>query len=326
MTMTSPFGINLRETLDRLHRRRESSRVVSIRERIVMSFEFFPPKDDEGARRLEDTIDRLAALGPEFFSMTYGAGGSSRDRSLAAVTGMLERGQVPVAAHLTCVGSSAAEIDEAIDAFAARGVRHFVALRGDLPAGADHQLLDGGAYRRADQLVAAIRCRGDFEISVATYPEKHPESRDLDQDIDALKAKQDAGATRAITQFFFDSDNFLRFRDLAVRAGIRIPIVPGILPIVSFAGTRRFADTCGAVIPHWMHELFSTLDDAPEVRDMVATTVATEQCARLIEHGVEHFHFYTLNRPELTSAICHILGLGRGTVGAASSEGNFKLA
>src|SRR5690606_10701928 len=162
-----------------------------------------------------------------------------------------------------------------------------------------------------------------FEISVATYPEKHPESRDLDQDIDALKAKQDAGATRAITQFFIVSDNFLRFRDLAVSPGIRIPIVPGIRPIVSFPGTARSAHTCPAVIPRWMHELFSTIDDAPEVRDMVATTVATEQCARLIEHGVEHFHFYTLNRPELTSAICHILGLGRGTVGAASSEGNF---
>ncbi len=308
--MTGSFRLNLQETFERLRRRRERSPVVSIRERVAMSFEFFPPRDEAAAHRLDRTLQALARLEPDFVSMTYGAGGSSRERSTRAVARVAKLFPRPVAAHLTCIGSSRAEIDSALDEFVDLGVRRFVALRGDLPAGADRGLLDRGDCRHSYELVSAIRRRGDFEINVGAYPEKHPESADIRQDIDALLAKQDAGANRAITQFFFDTDKFLRFRDQAVAAGVRMPIVPGVLPIHNFDGTRRFASTCGAGIPSWMLELFEGLDDAPEVRDMVATTVATEQCARLIEHGVEHLHFYTLNRSELTTAICDILGLG----------------
>lgn len=325
MKQTTPeLGTNAAETSDRLKRRRMRNRVVPLREKVAMSFEFFPARDEAAARRMGHTVDVLTALGPRFLSVTYGALGAQRDKSIAAVSAIMSRSTAPVAAHLTCVGATVADIDAALDAFLSLGVTRFVALRGDLPKGTDCTVLERSGYRRADQLVAAIRRRGDFDISVATYPEKHPESRDLRQDIDALLAKQDAGATRAITQFFFDTDRFLRFRDDAVRAGVRIPIVPGVLPVHHFANTCRFAGGCGAVVPEWMHQLFNGLDDAPEVREMVATTVATEQCARLIEHGVDHLHFYTLNRSELTAAICRILGLGDGgqrAGGAAGEQG-----
>lgn len=325
--MTGPFRINLQETFERLRRRRRHSSVVSIREKVATSFEFFPPKDEAAGRRLDHTLDALERFEPSFVSVTYGAGGSARNRSARVVSHIASRFPRPVAAHLTCASESRLEVDEALDGFIAAGVRQFVALRGDLPTGADREAVERGGYRRSCELVAAIRRRGDYDVSVGTYPEKHPESTDLRQDIDALLAKQDAGATRAITQFFFDTDCFLRFRDQAVAAGVRIPIVPGVLPIHNFGGTRRFADGCGAVIPAWMDELFSGLDEAPEVRDMVATTVATEQCARLIEHGVEHLHFYTLNRYELTTAICDILGLGpRRGVGEGTRNGGLKRA
>ncbi len=325
--MTGPFRINLQETFERLRRRRRHSPIVSIRENVAMSFEFFPPKDEAAERRLDRTLDALGRLEPAFVSVTYGAGGSARDRSARVVSHVASRFARPVAAHLTCASASRDEVDAALDGFIEAGVRRFVALRGDLPAGAERAAIERGGYRRSHELVAAIRRRGDFEVNVGTYPEKHPDSVDIRQDIDALLAKQDAGATRAITQFFFDTDCFLRFRDQAVAAGVRIPIVPGVLPIHNFGGTRRFADGCGAVIPAWMDELFAGLDEAPEVRDMVATTVATEQCARLIEHGVEHIHFYTLNRFELTTAICDILGLGpRRGVGDISRVDGLKRA
>ncbi len=307
---SGPFASNSRETVERLRRRRQRSPLVPIREQVGMSFEFFPPKDEAAGHRMDRTLAALERFEPDFVSVTYGALGSNQQRSVGTVRRIAASYSRPVAAHLTCMGSSAAEIEAAIDTFLDCGVRRFVALRGDLPAGGDESVLKASSYHRAQQLVAAIRRRGDYDISVGTYPEKHPQSADLAQDIDALLAKQDAGADRAITQFFFDTDHYLRFRDRAVAAGVRIPIVPGILPITNYAATRRFADGCGTVTPVWMDQLFDGLDEAPEVRDMVATTVATEQCARLIEHGVDHLHFYTLNRFELTSAICDILGLG----------------
>ncbi|GJL80954.1 MAG: methylenetetrahydrofolate reductase [marine bacterium B5-7] len=307
---THSVRTNARETTERLARRRLNSTIRSIRERVTFSFEFFPPGNEAGERRLAKTYDVLTALSPDFTSITYGAGGSNREKSLHTVSALKARSKCEVAAHLTCIGSSRADIDAAIDGFIEIGIDHFVALRGDIPRDAGPDTLISSAFTRADQLVEVIRRRGDFNISVATYPEKHPESANLAQDITALKAKQDAGANRAITQFFFDTDKFLRFRDAAVTAGIRIPIIPGILPVHNYAGTARFAAGCGANIPSWVHELFNGLDDSPEVRAMVATTVATEQCARLIEHGTEHLHFYTLNQHDLASGICQILGLG----------------
>jgi methylenetetrahydrofolate reductase (NADPH) len=324
---TTRLSANIQETSDRLKRRRDHSRVVSIREKVGMSFEFFPPRDEAGMRRLHKTAARLSLLGPEFFSVTYGAGGSDRGRSTRAVAELIARPHGVVAAHLTCIGSTIEETEAAIDRFIAMGVRQFVALRGDVPRDAGSDSLPRGDLKQAHQLVSLIRRRGDFDVSVATYPEKHPESRNIGQDIDALKAKQDAGAGRAISQFFYDTDRFLKFRDEAIRAGVRIPIVPGVLPVHSFERVHAFAQKCGAVIPQWMKQLFEGLDDVPEVREMVATTVATEQCARLIENGVEHIHFYTLNRADLTGSICNILGLGGvASGGGEASDDDLKLA
>lgn len=283
---------------------------------IGVSFEFFPPKTEKMDAQLWDAIQTLAPLGPRFVSVTYGAGGSTRERTHATVARIQRETSLAAAAHLTCVEASRAEIDAVAEAYWAAGVRHIVALRGDPPVqGATFEPHPDG-YASAADLVAGLRRLHPFEISVAAYPECHPEASCLDADIDNLKRKLDAGATRAITQFFFSPDCFFRFRDAAAAKGIGAEIVPGILPVSNVAQTRKFATMCGAEIPGWMDRLFEGLDDLPAARQLVAATIAAELCRKLYAGGVRHFHFYTLNRAELAYAICHLLGL-RATPHAA---------
>ena len=278
-----------------------------------VSFEFFPPKTEKMAESLWSAVKRLAPLGPAFMSVTYGAGGSTRERTHATVTRIQKETGVPAAAHLTCVGSSREEIDTIARAYWDAGIRHIVALRGDPPSGPDGTQAvyepHPGGYAYAADLVAVLRQISDFELSVAAYPETHPEAPSAQADLDNLKRKVDAGATRAITQFFFDNADFLRFLDKAAAAGITVPIVPGILPITNFTRAVDFAGRCGARVPPTMAAMFEGLDDDPETRQLVAATVAAEQCLDLARAGVEHFHFYTLNRAELVRAICHRLGV-----------------
>ena len=275
-----------------------------------VSFEFFPPKTEEMEQTLWDSIARLAPVGPSFVSVTYGAGGSTRERTHATVKRILSETSLVPAAHLTCVDATREEVDNVVRSYHAAGVRHIVALRGDPTAGigAAYQPYPGG-YGHACDLVAGIRKLGEFEISVAAFPEKHPESADFDQDIDALKRKIDAGATRAITQFFFENDLYFRFLDRARARGIEIPIVPGILPVQNFKQTKGFAERAGASVPQWLAERFDGLDDDVATRRLVAATVAAEQVFDLAARGVSDFHFYTMNRAELVFAICHLLGL-----------------
>lgn len=283
-----------------------------------VSFEFFPPRDEKGEATLWRTIEKLAPLDPAFVSVTYGAGGSTRTRTDRAVRRIKTETDLEPAAHITCVGASKAEIDTLVRGWHAAGIRHLVALRGDAPE-------DSGGYRphpegyvNAADLVAGLRRIADFDIAVAAYPECHPDSPDEAADLDNLKRKLDAGATKAITQFFFVPEAFLRFRDRCAAAGIAEPIVPGILPVTNFAKVVEFAGKCGAAIPPGMAEIFDGLDDDAETRALVAATTATELCMRLSEEGVEDFHFYTLNRPALTTAICWRLGLRPQTVEAAA--------
>ena len=275
---------------------------------IGVSFEFFPPKTEKMEAQLWDTFRTLEPLGPRFVSVTYGAGGSTRERTHATVARIAAESRVPPAAHLTCVEASRAEIDEVARAYWDAGVRHVVALRGDMPGGAPYRPHPDG-YANAIELVAGLKAIAPFDISVAAYPEVHPDSGCAEADLDNLKRKLDAGATRAITQFFFSPDAFLRFRDAAAAAGIDAPILPGILPVSNVSQTRRMADMCGTAIPAWMAGLFEGLDDLPAARQLVAATVAAELCRRLYAGGVRDFHFYTLNRAELSYAICHLLGL-----------------
>ncbi len=277
-----------------------------------VSFEFFPPKSDEAESRLWAAVTRLAPLRPDFVSVTYGAGGSTRQRTHRTVQRILAETDLTPAAHVTCVDASRAEVDAVIDAYGAAGVRHVVALRGDPPGGAGI----GGAYlpprdgyANATELTAAVARRGGFEISVGCYPEGHPESPSIDHDIDVLKAKIDAGATRAISQFFFDIDAFLRFHDRVRAAGVTVPLVPGIMPVTNFAGLKRMAAGCGASVPRWLAAHFDGLDDDPDTRRLIAASVAAEMCARLQEEGFADFHFYTLNRADLVYAICRVLGV-----------------
>ncbi len=277
----------------------------------AISFEFFPPKTEEMERSLWDTINRLAPLTPNFVSVTYGAGGSTRERTHATITRILAQTHLTPAAHLTCVGATRGEIDEIVDRYHEVGVRHIVALRGDPPGGigtayATHP--DG--YQSSAELVAGIKRRhGDIEISVSAYPEKHPESRDFDADIDVLKAKVDAGATRAITQVFFDNDLYFRYLDRVRARGITIPIVPGIMPMHNFKQARAFVTRAGTSVPDWLAAKFEGLDDDAETRKLVATTVAAGQVQKLAKHGVDTFHFYTMNRADLVFAISHLLGI-----------------
>jgi methylenetetrahydrofolate reductase (NADPH) len=280
---------------------------------VAVSFEFFPPSDDTAAHGLWGAIERLAPLRPRFVSVTYGADGSTRSRTHDCVLRILRDTDLVVAPHLTCVGAAREDIMGIAHDYWRNGVRHMVALRGD-PAGGSpdaprcYEPHPGGFAYAAD-LVGGIRGAAPFEISVAAYPEGHPESGTVEADLDNLKRKIDAGANRAITQFFFDTDVFLRYRDRCAAKGIRANIVPGILPITRFPQLVRFAARCGASVPDWLRRRFDGLDDDPETRRMIAAHVAIDQVQHLREHGVEEFHFYTLNRAELTYAICHALGL-----------------
>jgi methylenetetrahydrofolate reductase (NADPH) len=276
---------------------------------IAVSFEFFPPKTEKMAETLWESIQTLAPLQPRFVSVTYGAGGSTRERTHATVERILKETRLTPAAHLTCVGASKGEVDEVAREYWDLGVRNIVALRGDPPEpGAKYQPHPQG-YRDAAELVAGLKKVAPFDISVAAYPECHPDSSTKAFDLENLKRKIDAGADRAISQFFFSADCFLRFRDAAAAAGIDIEIVPGLLPVSNVATTRRFAQTCGASIPKWLDELFEGLDDLPSARQLIAATVAAELCGQLYAGGVRCFHFYTLNRAELSYAICHLLGV-----------------
>ena len=275
---------------------------------IGVSFEFFPPKTEKMEAQLWDTFRTLEPLAPRFVSVTYGAGGSTRERTHATVARIASESAVPPAAHLTCVEASRAEIEEVARAYWDAGVRHIVALRGDVPGGGAYRAHPEG-FANAVELVAGLKRIAPFDMSVAAYPEVHPDADCPQADLDNLKRKLDAGATRAITQFFFSPDAFLRFRDAAAAAGIDAAIVPGILPVSNVSQTRRMADMCGTAIPAWMIALFEGLDDLPAARQLVAATVAAEMCRRLYAGGVRDFHFYTLNRAELSYAICHMLGL-----------------
>ncbi|MEL6212807.1 MAG: methylenetetrahydrofolate reductase [NAD(P)H] [Pseudomonadota bacterium] len=289
--------------------------------RLHVSFEFFPPKTDKMQARLWSAVDKLSPLGPDFVSVTYGAGGSTRERTHDTVARLVKERGMTVAAHLTCVGADRAEVDSVLRDYWSAGVKHIVALRGDPPGGAGgrYQAHPGG-YANAAELTAGAREIADFEISVGCYPETHPDSPSRAADIDMLKAKVDAGATRAITQFFYDNDAFFRYVDDVRAAGVDIPIVPGIMPITSFQGVRKMADVCGTTVPGRLVRLFQNLDDDPETRQLIAATVAAEQCLDLAEQGIDHFHFYTLNREDMAFALCHMLGLRPDEAGDAKKE------
>ncbi|ABC64111.1 methylenetetrahydrofolate reductase [NAD(P)H] [Erythrobacter litoralis] len=276
---------------------------------IETSFEFFPPKTDKMSETLWRSVETLKPLGPRFASVTYGAGGSTRSRTHKQVVRIQSEAGIPAAAHLTCVQATREEVDEVARHYWDEGIRHIVALRGDPPDGAAHYTPHPGGYANAADLITGLKKVADFEISVAAYPEVHPDSPDRQADIANLKTKFDAGATRAITQFFFDPECFFRFRDEAAAAGIHGEIVPGIMPVLSFAAVQRMSTLCGTAIPDWMAGLFDGLDDRPEARQLVSATIAAELCRRLYAGGVRQFHFYTLNRAELSYAICHMLGL-----------------
>ncbi len=274
-----------------------------------VSFEFFPPNTDAMQETLWQSIERLASLRPRFVSVTYGADGSTRERTHAAVARIIKETTLTPAPHLTCIDASRGEIDEIAQEYWNMGVRHLVALRGDAPKASGSYVPHADGYAYASDLVAGLRRVADFDVSVAAYPEVHPEAESAAFDLDNLKSKLDAGATRAITQFFFDTDVFLRFRDDCAKAGIESAIVPGILPITRFPQMERFANMCGTAIPAALRHRFDGLDDDAETRQMISASVAIEQVRHLESEGIEDFHFYTLNRSELTYAICHALGV-----------------
>lgn len=286
---------------------------------LQVSFEFFPPKTEQMEKTLWAAIKRLEPLQPRVVSVTYGAGGSTRERTHATVLRILRETTLTPAAHLTCVGAPKEEIDDIARLYWEEGVRDLVALRGDPPERGGEYVPYPGGYAYASDLVAGLKKIADFDISVACYPEVHPEAKSAQADMDNLKRKIDAGASRAISQFFFDDEVFLRFKDAARAAGIQVPIVPGILPVTNFARVVSFANMCGTRIPPWFAKLFEGLDDDIETRRLVAATVAAEQCRMLQARGIREFHFYTLNRADLTFAICHILGLRSKTLPEAAS-------
>jgi methylenetetrahydrofolate reductase (NADPH) len=276
---------------------------------IRVSFEFFPPADAAMETTLWNSVERLAPLAPCFVSVTYGADGSTRERTHNVVTRIQEQTTLTSAPHLTCIGATRGEILDIARGYWEQGIRHLVALRGDPPRGQAGYAPHPQGFAYAADLVAGLKGVAPFELSVAAYPEVHPQARSAAADLENLQRKIDAGATRAITQFFYDTGVFLRFRDRCAAAGIRAPIVPGILPITRFPQVLRFAQACGAGIPDWLRERFHGLDEDPETRRLIAASVAIEQVQALARHGVQEFHFYTLNRAELTYAICHALGL-----------------
>ncbi len=278
------------------------------RQPVSVSFEFFPPKTEKMQQSLWECIERLAPLAPQFVSVTYGAGGTTRERTHETVVRIARETRLKPAAHLTCVGHAKGEVDDIARRYWDEGIRHIVALRGDMPEGGAYVAHPQG-YAYAADLVTGLKRIADFEISVAAYPEMHPDAPSAQFDLDNLKRKIDAGANRAISQYFFDPAVFLAFREKAAKAGITVPILPGILPVTNFAQVQKFSAACGASIPGWMADLFEGLDDDPETRRLVAATMAAEQCRILAAEGVEQFHFYTLNRADLAYAISHILGV-----------------
>jgi len=279
----------------------------------TVSFEFFPPKTERMASTLWQSVQRLTPFKPSFVSVTYGAGGTTRERTHETVRKITQETSLSAAAHLTCVSATSLEVDEIANDYWAMGVRHIVALRGDMPEpGQEYQPTVNG-YAYASDLVTGLKKLHDFEISVAAYPETHPEARDLATEIDNLKRKFDAGATRAITQFFFETKDFLHYRDKMATAKLEMPIIPGILPVTNFKSMVAFAGRCGATVPKWVSQRFEGLDDDLETRSGIAAAMAVEQCKELEREGVNAFHFYTLNRAELTTAICRMLGLGQNT-------------
>lgn len=298
-------------TLDQLHEHRtavDTPLFSGLPGDVAVSFEFFPPKSEKMEAQLWDAVQQLKPLDPSFVSVTYGAGGSTRERTHATVARIIGEAKLPAAAHLTCVGASKAEIREVAEHYWEAGVRHIVALRGDAGEPGAPFVPHPEGFASAAELVKGLKEIADFEISVAAYPETHPDADCPQADIDNLKRKLDAGATRAISQFFFSADTFFRFRDELAKNGIEQPVLPGILPVTNVAQARKFAGACGAQIPEWMDGLFEGLDERPAARQLVAATVAAELCRRLYAGGVRDFHFYTLNRPELAYAICHMLG------------------
>jgi len=282
--------------------------VLNSRE-INVSFEFFPPKTNEMEEKLWEAISKLKDLQPSFVSVTYGAGGSTRERTHHTIKRIIEETNLKPASHLTCIAAPKSEIEEILRNYWRMGVRHIVALRGDMPALSPNYQLHPDGYKYANELVTAAKKIADFEISVAGYPEKHPEAKNLNEDIDNLKRKIDAGATRIITQFFFDSDVYFSFVDRCRKHRINVPILPGILPVSNVKQVKHFSKMCGAKIPKWMERIFEGLDERQDTRQLVAGIVATELCRIIHNQGVNDFHFYTLNRFELTSAICHVLGV-----------------
>ncbi len=283
--------------------------IIASKRDLRVSFEFFPPKNDEMEEKLWNAISKLKNLNPNFVSVTYGAGGSTRTRTHNTISRILKETNLKPASHLTCVGASKQEVDEIAKNYWDLGVRHIVALRGDMPATSPSYQLRKDGYQYANELVAGLKKVADFEISVAGYPEKHPEAKSLDEDIDNLKRKVDAGASRIITQFFFDTDAYFSFVEKCRAKGIEVPIVPGILPVTNVKQVKHFSKMCGATIPKWMQDLFVNLDEHEETRKMVASIVAIEMCRILHNGGVEDLHFYTLNRSDLTMAVCHVLGI-----------------
>lgn len=276
---------------------------------LKVSFEFFPPKTAEMEESLWRSVTRLAPLGPRFVSVTYGAGGSTRERTHNTVVRILKETGLNPAAHLTCVGAAKGEVDEVAQHYWQAGIRHIVALRGDPQEGTGGFAPHPQGYANSTDLIAGLRKVGDFEISVGCYPEGHPDTSSPRIELEHLKRKVDAGATRCITQYFFDTDVYFRFLDRARSAGITVPIVPGILPVTNFRQVVKFSAACGASVPAWMADQFDGLDDDPDTRRMVAAHLAAEQCRRLLAAGIDEFHFYTLNRADLTYAICHVLGV-----------------
>ncbi len=286
------------------------SRLLGADSNLRVSFEFFPPKTEAMEETLWKSIERLAPLGPSFVSVTYGAGGSTRERTHATVSRILKETPLTPAAHLTCVAATKEEVNDVVRAYRGAGVRHIVALRGDPVAGigtafAPHP----GGYQSSADLVSGIKAVGDFEVSVGVYPEKHPESGSLDHDIDMLKRKVDSGADRAITQFFFDNDKFEAYVEKVRAAGLDIPVVPGIVPVHNFTQVAGFAKRAGASVPDWLARRFEGLEDDAPTRQLVAAAVAAEQVLDLVDRGVTDFHFYTMNRADLVYAICHLLGM-----------------
>ncbi|MEL0323076.1 MAG: methylenetetrahydrofolate reductase [NAD(P)H], partial [Rhodospirillales bacterium] len=276
----------------------------------TVSFEFFPPKTERMASTLWQSVQRLTPFKPSFVSVTYGAGGTTRERTHETVRKITQETSLTAAAHLTCVSATSLEVDEIANDYWAMGVRHIVALRGDMPEPGQAYQPTANGYAYASDLVTGLKKLHDFEISVAAYPETHPEARDLETEIDNLKRKFDAGATRAITQFFFETKDFLHYRDKMAAAKLEMPIIPGILPVTNFKSMVAFASRCGATVPKWVSQRFEGLDEDVETRSGIAAAMAVEQCKELEREGVHAFHFYTLNRAELTTAICRMLGLG----------------